>query len=497
MIDFSKQNSGLIEAACELATKILNTQYSIPNTPIRALIVGGFVRDTLLGIPSHDLDIEVYGINAEQLESLLNELYPGQVNVVGRTFGIFKIRLADGSDFDVSIPRRDSKIGEGHKGFAVEGDPNMSVEEAARRRDFTINAMMVDPLTNELIDPFDGQKDLAAKTLRMVDEKTFQEDPLRVYRALQFAARFNLTVEPQTFELMRMMTLRGDLSELSPERITDEIKKLLLKAERPSIGLELAWDLGLIERDYPELFILKQTPQEPEWHPEGDVWIHTLMVIDQAARIVRREPGFTEEEKLQVVFGALCHDLGKPATTKLAPKDGIMRLRSLGHEEAGEEPTLTLCTKWLFGESVTHAAIMGATQHLKPGIWFRLKERGDLTDEQYANAVRKLLKRIYPVSWRVLIAVAEADHRGRAFADNETSPYDIGTFFTSTIINHEFDKEPTKPLIQGRDLLERGLSPSPRFGEVIAQIETARDEGKIKTREEALKLLTKILKNNG
>ena len=149
--------------------------------------------------------------------------------------------------------------------------------------------MLADPSTGELIDPFDGKKDLETRVLRVTDAERFQDDPLRVYRAIQLAARFALTIESTSFSLMRQMVERGDLTELSKERVTEEIRKLLLKAEKPSLGLELMWNLGIIERDYPELFILKATPQEPEWHPEGDVWIHTLMVVDQAAKIIRRE----------------------------------------------------------------------------------------------------------------------------------------------------------------------------------------------------------------
>lgn len=458
----------------------------------RTLIVGGFVRDTLLGIESKDADVEVYGVEAATIEKLLNELFPGQVIEAGKSFGVLKIPLGDGYDIDVALPRRESKAGTGHKGFVIEGDPNMSIEEAARRRDFTINAMMQDPLTNELIDLFGGQEDLKNKTLRVVDTQTFQDDPLRVYRALQFAARFGLTIEPRSFELMKMMVQRGDLDQLSKERVSDEMKKLFLKAEKPSIGLQLAWDLGIIERDYPELFILKQTPQEPAWHPEGDVWIHTLMVVDEAAKIIRRED-LTENEKLQVMIGALCHDLGKPATTKPGEKEGVLRIRSIGHEEAGEEPTKQLLSKWIFGYEVEQAAIIQATQHLKPGMLFRQKEKGELNEERYTNAVRKLLKRAYPVSWKVIIAAAEADHRGRALPEAQTEPYTAGELFASTVLSEKFDQEPIKSLIKGRDLIERGMKPGVPFGEIIQKIEAARDEGKIKTREEALALLDDYL----
>ncbi|MBM3204650.1 HD domain-containing protein [Candidatus Uhrbacteria bacterium] len=454
----------------------------------RTLIVGGFVRDQLLGVESQDADLEVYGVPADQLAEKLRELFPGQVIEAGKSFGVLKIPLGDGQEIDVTIPRRESKSGKGHTGFVIEGDPQMSIEEAARRRDFTINAMMKDPLTNELIDLFGGQEDLKNNILRVVDEHTFQDDPLRVYRALQFVARLDLKVEEKTFALMKKMVERGDLSELSKERVSEEMKKLFLKAEKPSRGLQFAFDLGMIERDYPELFILKQTPQEPLWHPEGDVWIHTLMVVDEAAKIIRRED-LTENEKLQVVVGALCHDLGKPATTKMGEKEGVPRIRSIGHEEAGEEPTKQLLNKWMFGFEVEQAAIVQATQHLKPGMLFRQKEKGELNEESYTNAVRKLLKRAYPVSWKVIIAAAEADHRGRDLPEVKEPVYPAGELFVKTILSQKFDQEPIKPLVQGRDLIERGVPPGIKMGELLQKIEAARDEGKIKTREEALALL--------
>jgi len=494
MSTLQSQNPHLLEAAQNFASAIRNLHPTSYILHPRALIVGGFVRDALLNIQSDDLDMEVYGVPPDDLQALLEKLYPEKLNLIGRSFGIFHVTLDDGLEFEISIPRRDSKTGIGHKGFAVEGDPSMTIEDATRRRDFTINSILADPLTGEIIDPFDGQADLEQKILRVTDPQTFIEDPLRVYRAIQFAARFELTIESKSFELMRQMVKRGDLAELSPERVTEEMKKLLLKAKRPSVGLQLMFDLGIIERDYPELFILKQTPQEPEWHPEGDVWIHTLMVVDQAAKIIRREEGFTEQEKLQVMMGALCHDLGKPATTKMGEKKGVPRIRSLGHEEAGEEPTRSLCKKWMFGEVVEHASIMSATQHLKPGALLRSKERGELNDEQYANVVRKLLKKIYPLSWKVLLASAEADHRGRALPEAETETYVAGQLFTQTILDHQLDEAPTKPLVRGQDLIERGIKPGPRMGEIINAIETARDEGKMKTREEALAYLDQILR---
>ena len=154
----------------------------------RALVAGGWVRDRLLGIASADVDIEVYGIEADRLRGLLGSV--GRVDAVGESFTVYKV-----AGVDVALPRRESKVGRGHRGFEVTGDPFMSVEEACRRRDFTVNAILFDPLTDEYFDPFGGRRDLERRVLRMVDERTFPDDSLRVLRALQFAARFSLTMD--------------------------------------------------------------------------------------------------------------------------------------------------------------------------------------------------------------------------------------------------------------------------------------------------------------
>ena len=239
----------------------------------RALCVGGFVRDRVLGQGSEDLDLEVFGIPEDHLRALLTTL--GRVEPVGQAFPVYKL-----GQIDVSLPRRESKSGRGHKGFIVEGDPSMSFDEAARRRDFTINAIGWDPLTDEYLDPFGGRADLEKRLLRVVDRVTFGDDSLRVLRALQFAARFELTVDPDTADICRAIPL----DDLPAERIWGEFEKLLLKAHRPSIGFALARELGVIERILPEMVPLYDCPQDAEWHPEGDVWTHTLMVIDEARK---------------------------------------------------------------------------------------------------------------------------------------------------------------------------------------------------------------------
>ena len=452
----------------------------------RALLVGGYVRDQLFEVETDDADIEVYGLEPERLEELLQRLFIGRVYLVGRQFGVFHIPCSNGT-LDVAIPRRESKIAAGHRGFEVTGDPTMSFEDAARRRDFTMNAIFQDPLTGEIIDPYNGQEAIRSRQLRVVNAQTFVEDPLRLYRASQFVARFGLDVEGETLELLKVMNTNGSLDELPPERITDELKKLLL-ADKPSIGFELLRSIGVIDRYYPELAKLKDTPQEPEWHPEGDVWIHTMMVIDQAALIATREM-MNDEQRLLCVLGSLCHDLGKALTTEPVEKDGVIRMRSLGHEKAGIEPTRELLSRLTFGQDVNLFCEHVAHYHLQPTALFREWEKAHLSEGGYENAVRKFLKKILPYDWKIFLATCEADYRGRTLPDIENDPFEIGKKFADTINAFQLDTAAKTLLVTGEELIQLGVQPGKHLGNLLRAVENERDSGRIKTTEEALAFL--------
>ncbi|MEC8360093.1 MAG: hypothetical protein VXZ92_09950, partial [SAR324 cluster bacterium] len=281
-------------------TKLANAIHQQGGQPI---LVGGSVRDYLLGqIIPKDLDLEVYHLEANKLEMVLSQF--GKVLRVGKSFGVLKL-ITEHAEYDVSLPRRESKNGKGHKGFLVNADPRMTFEEASARRDFTINSIGFDPIHQLWLDPHHGQEDLKKGILRHVGP-AFAEDPLRVLRGAQFAARLNFQLAPETLELCQTL----DLNELSRERLLGEFVKLLLRAERPSIGLEILRQTKAL-RFFPELEALIDVPQDPTWHPEGCVWTHTLMVVDEAAKLRVGE----EKNDLFLMFGALCHDFGKPATT--------------------------------------------------------------------------------------------------------------------------------------------------------------------------------------
>jgi tRNA nucleotidyltransferase (CCA-adding enzyme) len=438
----------------------------------RALVVGGFVRDSLLGHHDVDIDIEVFGVGEDRLPSLLTPF--GRVEAVGASFPVYKLRVPDRTigDIDVALPRRESKSGRGHKGFEVRGDPSMSVAEAARRRDFTINAVAWDPLTDAYEDPFDGRGDLARRILRVVDSRTFGDDSLRVLRAIQFAARFELTLDEPTRRLCRSIPL----DDLPAERIWGEIEKLLLKATRPSIGFTLALDLGVIDGVLPELRPLVGCEQEPDWHPEGDVWTHTLMVIDEARKAnndLARAPLIT------VMLGAVCHDLGKPATTALV--DG--RIRSLDHEQAGVEPTESLLDRLnvhtIDGFDVRGQVIGLVAQHLKPGMFHKAPNVGD-------GAFRRLAQK---VDLELLARLARADCRGR------TGAFDCSAmdWFLERARALGVEHQPPPPLLLGRHLLELGLQPGPRVGEVLKQVYEKQLDGAITSVDEGIDEARRIL----
>jgi tRNA nucleotidyltransferase (CCA-adding enzyme) len=354
----------------------------------RALVVGGSVRDALLGLPAKDLDIEVYGIEPARLQELLRKDF--NISLVGQAFGVIKIL---GVAMDVSIPRRESKSGLGHKGFDVLSDPCLGLEEASSRRDFTVNAMALDPSTGEIFDPHGGRKDLEARVLRHVSGK-FREDPLRVLRGMQFSARFELTPCPETVALCRSIEPEG----LASERIFEEWRKLVLQGVRPSLGLAFLKDTGWL-RHYPELEALAGCEQEPEWHPEGDVWVHTLHCMDAFARQRLGD----EAEDLIVGLAVLCHDFGKPATTRF--EDG--RIRSWEHEEAGVEPSRRFLERLTNQEGLISAVLPLVGSHMRPDELFK----AGATD----TAVRRLARKVARIDR--LVRVAAADRQGRPGLD--------------------------------------------------------------------------------
>src|SRR5689334_5823207 len=433
----------------------------------RALLVGGCVRDALMGAQPKDWDLEVYNLDPARLREILDQF--GPVNVVGEAFTVYKL----GKHLDVSIPRRERKAGRGHRGFVIEGDPSMSVTEATRRRDFTINAILQDPLSGEIIDPFNGRGDIEQRLLRAVSSETFVEDSLRVLRAAQFAARFEFEIDPDTVELCRTI----DLSDLPAERIWGELEKLLLQASRPSIGMEWLRRLGAIEKLFPEIQSLIGVPQDPEWHPEGDVFVHTQLAVNRARELIE---DLSYPRKVTVMLAALAHDFGKPATTLFL--EG--RWRSRGHEESGVPPTESFLDRinvfTIDGYNVRAQVIALVREHLKPGEFY--KKRDEVGD----GAFRRLARRCEP---DLLYRVAKADSLGR---NAEWVPREkwygseAQEWFIETSRELEVDQHPPEPLLLGRHLLELGLEPGPRIGEITSAVYEMQLDGRVRNLDEAI-----------
>lgn len=440
-------------AVGELPGEILSFAGTIARAGGRALLVGGNVRDLLLGVSSKDHDIEVHGLSIDELTGVLAAF--GEVIEVGRAFGVLRVK---GRDIDFSIPRRDSRIGRGHTGFRVDFDPTMSFADAARRRDLTMNSIGLDPLTGEILDPFDGIGDLERGVLRATDRGTFCEDPLRALRVAQFCAR--LESDPDD-ELLQLCSVQ-DLDELPAERIQGELAKLLLKARRPSLGFAFLEETGLL-RFFPELAALVGVPQDPQWHPEGTVWVHTLLVVDEAAAL---RSGDTDDD-LVLMWAALCHDLGKAVTT-VRGEDG--RIRSPRHEPEGVPLSEALLGRLRLPQTLIDRVAVLVRYHLAPAHF--------VSQEAREPGYRRLARRLAEVglSLTLLERLARSDHFGRTTPDALAREFPAGERFLEVARTIAVEQNPVADVVMGRHLLARGFEAGPLIGEILRKCRDIQDE---------------------
>lgn len=417
----------------------------------RALLVGGAVRDGLLGRAVKDVDIEMFGLPAEAVERLVAAY--GAFDPCGLSFGVLKLR---GVPVDVSLPRRESKRGEGHRGFLVRSDPSLTVAEAAVRRDFTVNALYCDPLSGAIEDPCGGLADLRARVLRHVSPK-FVEDPLRVLRGMQFVARFDLAPAPGTVALCRTVGMEG----LAQERLFEEWAKLLTKGVAIGRGLEFLRETGWL-RHFPELERLVGCPQDPEWHPEGDVWEHTKRCLDAFAAARTGDAA----EDLVVGLAVLCHDFGKPATTSVDP--ATKRVRSIGHDRAGEAPTLSFLRRLTNEERLLRDVPPLVREHMQIFALWRANA-GDAAVRRLAVRVRRLDR---------LVRVGRADDAGRGpLPPGATAGGADLDWMAATAERLRVADAAPRPLFLGRHLVALGYRPGPAFGPVLAACFDAQIEG--------------------
>ncbi len=413
----------------------------------RAWLVGGCVRDLVLGRQPRDLDIEVVGLTPGQVYALLAEHF--SVQFVGKAFQVFKLQNLP---VDLSIP----SCNLAHDSFL----PDLTIEEALARRDFTINAMAWEPDTMELRDPFNGRGDLDSRILRHASPR-FAEDSLRVLRGMQLSARFELTVAPETVALCRTLSQEG----LPSERLWEEWKKLLLQGRKPSLGLQFLRHCGWL-RFYPELAALEGCPQDPIWHPEGDVWIHTLHCLDWFAA----ERTGDEPDDLAVGLGVLCHDFGKPATTR----EEYGHVTSRGHESEGEGPTRRFLERLTNQHDLIDEVVPLVCCHLRP----RALHDAKASD----SAVRRLAKQVHRIDR--LVRVARADHAGRP--PKQFDGFPAGEWLLSRAQQLAVDRRAPLPIIMGRHLLELGVRPGPDMGQLLDDCYEAQLDGDFVTLEDGL-----------
>ena len=423
----------------------------------RACLVGGAVRDALLGLPTgRDFDIEVFGVNYEQLVQALSRW--GRTDLVGRSFGVVKLNTGGDCQYDFTVPRQDSKVAPGHKGFEMDFDPAITPEAAAARRDFTINAIMYDPRARQTLDFFGGAADLRNRVLRHTSA-AFAEDPLRVLRGMQFAGRFDLTAAPETVEICRRM--KSACSELAVERVREEWFKWAQSSTVPSAGLRFLAETGWVDH-FPEIKAMIGVPQEPEWHPEGDVFIHTCHCCDALARLAQWQ---AEDAQSRIVhmLAVLAHDFGKPATTQHAIKDGRMRIISPGHEEAGGDLAATFLERMRAPQAIQARVLPLVRNHL-----FHFQSMTD-------RAVRRLARRLEPENIQGLCLVMTADSMGRP-----PLPAVEPEFVRQLLArSHELQvrQKPPEPILMGRHLIELGLEPGKMFGTILRKAYEAQLEG--------------------
>ena len=432
----------------------------------RTFLVGGCVRDALLGLDSKDIDLEVYGLDAQTVESTLSHYF--KLDTVGRAFGVFILK---GLDIDLALPRRESKTGPKHQDFKVVGDPSMDPVDAAARRDFTINAISYDPLTDEWLDPYNGRGDLKSRILRHVSP-AFIEDPLRVLRGMQFVARFDLQAAPDTIALCQQLSPEY----LPAERLWEEWKKLILKGDSISKGLNFLKACNWLQH-FPELKALVDCPQDPEWHPEGDVWTHTGHCLDAYAS---KRTG-DEWEDLIVGFAVLCHDFGKATTTF---KDPEGRIRSPRHDIEGLPPTEAFLKRITRHKKLFEAVLPLVEHHMRPLALYR--------DGAGTSAIRRLAARVQRIDR--LLRVAYADKCGRP--PIEVDEFPEGTWLLEQTRQLDIEANAPRPLMLGRHLLELGIQPGPDFGTLLDHAYEAQLDGAFEDIESGYKYLQKLIKGS-
>jgi tRNA nucleotidyltransferase/poly(A) polymerase len=452
--------------------------------------VGGFVRDWLRGIHSEDVDIL---ITRRPLQDIVAKIEPfGKVDLVGKSFGIVKFTIK-GKSYDVALPRKDRPKGEGargHKDILVSADPHLPIKEDLERRDFRLNSIALRLADGKLVDPFDGAADIRAKLIRVTNPKAFPEDPLRVLRAARFASVLGFAVDASTYELAKNI----DLTRLSVERVNEEVFKILLFSERPSLGLEELFKLGALRQLFSELYALTLIIQDSVFHPEKDdfghhtVWHHTKLTVDQARRLsvlFKLEPAKT----LALLLAALYHDVGKSETTQWEFKRGRMVITSAGHDGASERLARKIFGRFKIfswkGYPLRKTALMLIkTHHRAAELW---QNRDTVTRKAFNKLAADTASEIE------LLAYLDAADRGGRRERPIRSLDREGKWLLGKFEELRVNKETIKPLIMGRDLIKLGVEPGPDMGKILSEIYKRQLDNEFETKAQGLRLARKLM----
>lgn len=467
----------------------------------RAVLVGECIRDLLYdqiadtNTETKDFDLEVYGLDFETLDKALHRIFPdSKMNTDGKSFGVTKVYAGLAEPIDVAIAREDLPTGQGHQDFESIMSPRMTYRHGSRRRDLRFNSAMYDPLRKTLYDPFLGVVDLQKKEINVTDPETFVEDPLRVLRIMQFAARFEMTPTDATKEFCTRMVQEGKLNKLSAERIRGELIKLLMKSKRPSVGLQFAREIGFVERAWPELHSLIGVQQHQEFHKEGDVWNHTLQTIDAAALITKREQ-LDDANKLTLLLTLLCHDMGKPSTTELI--EGIYR--AFGHEAAGVEPAQTFLKRLRFPNDTQKDVLALVPKHMSIPELYKQEHPAKATVAPVSadTGLKRLHRKLHDktgMSLYMLMLVTEADHKGRngesstPLTDEELPEIvELRQWFYTKVTELELNKKPQKQLLDNKAFMAHlgEKKGGPWLGVITMSVLLDQEENLVTTPEEA------------
>lgn len=439
--------------------KIMNDIYASGG---RVFYVGGFVRDEFTGNKNKDIDVEIHNISVDKVKEILSKY--GKVDVVGESFGVLKVM---GMDIDFAFPRTESKVGSKHVDFEVQVDPFLSIDEAARRRDFTMNSIMKDVMTGEIIDPFNGVDDINKKIIRMVDKETFIDDNLRPLRACQFASRFNMKIDNEIIELAKTL----DYTTLSKERIAEEMKKAL-KSPTPSIAFNYMLEMGIIHQLSPELAAMADTEQDATWHPEGSVWNHTMQVVDMAAKLKDKA-----NNPIHFMYFALLHDVGKINTTSLNERG---RLSAIGHEESGVKLTKQIVEQLTNETSMILYIQEMISKHMIP--------------HQILNMRDIKIRRIMATSNIEELLLFNICDNTKGNNTDLTSAKEKAQFEEKVARVRGLEQgAPFKiiPIVTGKDLIEIGFTPGPQFSKLLNEALELQMQNKSK--ENILKLFANRL----